>query len=582
MSSEVNPEETCWNEIKIARETWPPNVEKILLHYNMAEKINPKYFQIYKDRARLFYVLNQIEKSNEDYEKWRSLDTKWRNEVDIEIDLRKNFSNKNIYPWEKLKKYFEKDSEVIKREFERADRKENREKRRIGEEERAREENRRREERRIEKNRNKKEQIRRNREEGRISKNNKKFNRKLASISSEDENFDLDENIVFMYYDAFHFQIISNEIENGFQHTVDSILKKDSSFKGYFEYLDKIDENGDFNFTKLYEFCKIKLENEKLDQDTFEKIIKEKNTKFGDFFISNKKYLEKWNDAFCNTFMILYQHLHGMSIDVKKYQNFEKSIETNEDDKQNTTKGNPAEADISKCCKKLIDFYKNKPNLPESNIELMEEMSNFYDEVKSLKQISDITGIPDDVLRKDFRSLSRIPKKLKEMVNQGKLGKDVLLSIEIAFFATDYYLWDGDTESEKEEKIIELSEKMALFFKDPKNLELKKEFFTTKVDYSKPISAKSQKKSELDNIYENWPVIPSKTPFNFRIDRTKEQYRYIVFYSKSVEAAKFVRRWENENVQRIPKIWASEIIDQIKNNGHAKQFVLEHSGEFQD
>ena len=60
MSGESNDEKS-WNEIKIAREIWPPDIEEILFHYKKAEIIDPKYYQIYKDRARLYYVLGEIE-----------------------------------------------------------------------------------------------------------------------------------------------------------------------------------------------------------------------------------------------------------------------------------------------------------------------------------------------------------------------------------------------------------------------------------------------------------------------------------------------------------------------------------------
>ncbi|MDF2427598.1 MAG: hypothetical protein OPY04_06720, partial [Nitrosopumilus sp.] len=273
----MSSQDQSWNEIKIAREIWPPNTEKILLQYHRAEAIDPKYFQIYKDRARLFYVLNQIKKSNEDYERWRSLDTKWENEVDLEIDLRKNFSNKNIYPWEKLKKYFEKDSEVIKKEFEMADRKENREEREEEERkewaERRRGEQEGQKERRIEKSRNKRERERKRKEE--ISEGRWAHNSIKTSYSGLDldVDFDSDENMEFMYQNLFNFQIIGVEIQDGFQHTIDTIQKKDGSFKGYFKYLNKVDENDESNFTKLYEFCKIKLETENFYELEFENLI---------------------------------------------------------------------------------------------------------------------------------------------------------------------------------------------------------------------------------------------------------------------------------------------------------------------
>ena len=55
-----------------------------------------------------------------------------------------------------------------------------------------------------------------------------------------------------------------------------------------------------------------------------------------------------------------------------------------------------------------------------------------------------------------------------------------------------------------------------------------------------------------------------------------------MIYSKDLGAVRFVRRWEYEKGRRISKLWANEIISQIKDIGNAKEFVNEHSDEFQD
>ncbi len=576
-------EETSWDEIKIAREIWPPNIEKILFRYYRAEAKEPEYFQIFKDRARLYYVLNQIEKSNEEYGRWRKLDVKWEIEVDIEIDLRKNFSNKNIYPWEKLKKYFEKDSEVIKREFERADRKENRvERYKIEQEERKEQEERRRveqegrKERRIEKNRNKREREKRSREEERGK-------RSIISNYHEDsnENYDSDDNIEFIYYDQDIFETISTDIKNGIKHTYESITKASKSFEIYFKYLEKIDEKGNLNFKKLYEYCKIKT-----DSGSTEEKINE--SKFSDYYSSNKKYLDRWTTRFCETFIVFYQNYHNMSInaenpvDIKKILENKINQESNEFENKvivetnNEEKSIPDENKILEECDELIKNYKKRTSISEHNIGLMEDMIEVYAQIGSLRKLCQEAKLDISIVRNGFRNLSRVPTELRELVMDDKLIADPILAAEIAVYATDYFEWDQEEYNTNE--VIIFAKNIAQKFKD--TLELRSEFFATKDDYSKPISASSKKNNEINAILEDWPVKKSKYEFNRFTDRSGRQYNFIVKFSKDIDAARFLRRWEYEKGRRISKKWASEMIDQIKNQGNAKEFVKDHSNEF--
>ena len=96
------------------------------------------------------------------------------------------------------------------------------------------------------------------------------------------------------------------------------------------------------------------------------------------------------------------------------------------------------------------------------------------------------------------------------------------------------------------------------------------------------ISANTKKHNELNAILEDWPVKESKYEFNRSTDRTGRQYKFIVYYSKDLDAVRFLRRWEYEKSRRISKKWASEMIDQIKTQGNAKEFVKEYSKEFKD
>jgi hypothetical protein len=106
-----------WDEVKKGRDVWPPDVEKILMQYYRAEYLDSKYFIIFKDRARLYHVLGEYEKSMEEYKKWYELGGPWKEEVTKEIELRKNEIKNNrkfskITPWEYLQKYMSGDKDV--------------------------------------------------------------------------------------------------------------------------------------------------------------------------------------------------------------------------------------------------------------------------------------------------------------------------------------------------------------------------------------------------------------------------------------------------------------------------------------
>lgn len=229
-------------------------------------------------------------------------------------------------------------------------------------------------------------------------------------------------------------------------------------------------------------------------------------------------------------------------------------------------------------CELLIKNYKKRRNISKHNVDLMEDMIEAYLEIGSLGELCKAINRDISTIRNDFRNLIRVPEKLRILVNENKLISDPILASEIAIYATDYFDWDQD--ESKTEEVITFAKNMASIFKN--NLDLRKEFFATKDDYDKPVSASSKKNSELNSILEDWPVKESKYEFNRFYDRTGRQYKFIVLYSKDLDAARFLRRWEYEKGKRISKIWATEIISQIKEIGNAKEFVNEHSNEFND
>jgi len=104
----------AWDYVKKAREVWPPNIKKILKFYDDAIKSDSNYYLIYKDKARLFYVLNDLEKSKENYLLWKKLGNEWNEEITKEMILREEKNFYRIHPWENHREYFEKNSKKNK------------------------------------------------------------------------------------------------------------------------------------------------------------------------------------------------------------------------------------------------------------------------------------------------------------------------------------------------------------------------------------------------------------------------------------------------------------------------------------
>ena len=171
-----------WDEIKKAREIWPPNIDKILDHFEKAEKLDPNYYQVYKDRARLFYVLKRYGKSNEDYERWRNLDEKWDEDIKNDLLFHKQSGHKGIYPWEDLQKYFDSGGKHKPKE------------------------------------------------KKRIKNVDQELNKNIVEEEDESSNDNLD----YMYYDKLYFDLIGDDIKNGNNPTLESIKTKYHIFSGAF------------------------------------------------------------------------------------------------------------------------------------------------------------------------------------------------------------------------------------------------------------------------------------------------------------------------------------------------------------
>ena len=230
---------------------------------------------------------------------------------------------------------------------------------------------------------------------------------------------------------------------------------------------------------------------------------------------------------------------------------------------------------IPEQCQLLVTNYKKRKILDEHKVELYDDLINAYTDYRSLREIVLVTGIDEIKLRKEFRNLIRVPSKLRDYVNDGKLSFDPILSSEIALHATDYYKWDGEKGSSKkiEEKIFQMAVSMAKWFSESQNLEMKKVFYAKNDDYDKPASASAAKSNRIKKICEEYPVPDNQIPWKWS-DRTGKQYMVIVYYMKNPEVTEFVRRWEYENGRRISKQWASQLIDD------PEKFLEEHRNEF--
>ena len=217
----------------------------------------------------------------------------------------------------------------------------------------------------------------------------------------------------------------------------------------------------------------------------------------------------------------------------------------------------------------MIKHHKSKTRTADHNIELMEEMIAVYQKLGSLAKLEQALGT--EVSRESFRHLVRVPSELRELVDNGKLTSDPILATDIAIHATDCFNWDQ--EESKIQDVISLAKDIAKTFKE--NLDLRREYFLTKDDYSKPVKA-----NELQQILDEWPVPENEIAWE-RGDRTGRQYRAIK-YSGVNAAVRFLRRWEYQKGRRISNAWASQMIGEIKRNGNVKEFLQEHQNEFND
>jgi len=98
----------AWYYIKKARAVWPPHLETILRYYEKAITIDPNYYLIYQDKARLFFAIGKFEESEENYNILKNIQGEvWEERIIKEMERNTKGGDNIIYPWEKVKEYFE-------------------------------------------------------------------------------------------------------------------------------------------------------------------------------------------------------------------------------------------------------------------------------------------------------------------------------------------------------------------------------------------------------------------------------------------------------------------------------------------
>ena len=258
-----------------------------------------------------------------------------------------------------------------------------------------------------------------------------------------------------------------------------------------------------------------------------------------------------------------------------EYENVNQIFKENEGNKEffegikDTKNDTNEENEIQTECELLVKNYKRRGGLEDTVfddfIDAFEYCKKEYpNPINSLKSLINKT---DFEIRASFRNLLRVPDKLREFVNDGKLSFDPILSKEIAIHANDVFQWDG--QKELEDKVFQFAIDMSKCFSDPNNLDMKKEFFTNPVDKTTPISGPS-KTAQLNTLKEKHPVVPS--PFDRYRDRTQFDYWKLVSI-KNLKIAAFVLKWEHDHRQRISKKWAYELIRD------PEKFFSEHKSE---
>jgi hypothetical protein len=110
----------------------------------------------------------------------------------------------------------------------------------------------------------------------------------------------------------------------------------------------------------------------------------------------------------------------------------------------------------------MVQNYIHRKNYIDKKLKL--ELINSYQKHKSLSKMYDAyPNLTREKIRRHLITDSRIPSKLKELENSGGLHPNLMCSITIALYATDYFNWDGKKEDEG--KIVDLAKSISKYLK---------------------------------------------------------------------------------------------------------------------
>jgi len=421
--------DSAWDYIHKAREVWPPDLEKILEYYEKAEKINPDYYLIYKDKARLFYMLKKYEKCIENYELWEKAfpEDKWR--ISKEKNFRLENSLYNIYPWDKHYEYFEREKKInIKNSYNFDEESKKMKNLSIKKEKLVSDST-------YEIEQTKKE----------LEKLKAELKKKKVPSKKEEKKKKVLTDVTFNeFYRHFSFGQIRKAIH------FKEKLKSDTT--------DEIEQT-----KKVLENLKAELKQKKAPSK------KEEKKKVGNKILKSTISLTPCPS--CNLTPKNYMQaieFFGLRYNGTRRQSYcslcrgkdTKSKQNNNNDLQNEN----SQPNIREQCMDVIKYKRKRIDL-----NLAREMHLEYLKLNSIAKICEKhPGINEDKIRRHLQTPLRLPKDLKE--NAFLLVSDPEASMAIAMYATDYFYWDNNVNDEK--KVLQLVLQIQKGFEENNDLRL--------------------------------------------------------------------------------------------------------------
>lgn len=151
---------------------------------------------------------------------------------------------------------------------------------------------------------------------------------------------------------------------------------------------------------------------------------------------------------------------------IRRIENDEKDDSKNKD-RIKSQKQNQVENDIKNLSYQMVQEYTHsKANI---NKKFKIECIKNYQKYQSLDKIFEIyPNITKEKIKRHTATALRLPKKLKQIENEGGLHPDPRCSLAIALFATDHFQWDG--ENEKNNEVVELAKNISRYLQSDRTL----------------------------------------------------------------------------------------------------------------